>query len=605
MRNKLTVRNFLCCFMLTGALSFGAPVLVCGSTEATAIKTPVLVCESTELAAVEMPVLVCGSTEDAAIETPVLVCEGTEFAAVETPVLVCEGTEFAAVETSVLVMWKTDIASFGTPVLVGESTADTFFDAPVLTMGSIATESLGIPEIVCGSTEAVVSGTRPELVLSKNEDSRAENGEVYGPPAPEAEDASVSDLLTGEAGKESQGLQVQDGENQPSRQQEGENYDSQKQGGEDYDSQVKDRKDQISGEQDGEEHDSQKQNKEECNSVFQNPTSPGSVAVSDSDHSGETDHSGEGQISRPSYEIASGPETEGFIDDSTDNTYGYYTIMGNTTVTLEEMTSQYEAQGVTYPSEMLKDGGAETIEEFCRIILEEASLEGVRAEVVYEQAMLETGWLQFQGDAQTQQYNFAGLGTTGGGVQGNSYPDVRTGIRAQVQHLKAYACTDNLNESCVDARFDMVRRGSAPYVEWLGIQENPNGGGWAAGADYGSKLRRLLADLKGETYTPVISETVEAGQDDTSSESQTEEQESTAAGNQTAEQESAAVANQTEMQGSVAAGNQIAEMGNTAAGNQTAEQGSAAAGNQTAEQGSATVENQMAGQSEKDTEVQK
>ena len=198
--------------------------------------------------------------------------------------------------------------------------------------------------------------------------------------------------------------------------------------------------------------------------------------------------------------------------------------MGTTTVTLEDMTSQYEAQGVTYPSETLKDGGAETIEEFCRIILEEASLEGVRAEVVYEQSMLETGWLQFQGDAQAQQYNFAGLGTTGGGVQGNSYPDVRTGIRAQVQHLKAYACTEDLNENCVDTRFDMVRRGSAPYVEWLGIQENPNGGGWAAGANYGSKLRRLLADLKGEEYTPEVPEMLEDGQDEASAESQTEAQ---------------------------------------------------------------------------------
>ncbi len=218
-----------------------------------------------------------------------------------------------------------------------------------------------------------------------------------------------------------------------------------------------------------------------------------------------TDHSGEGQISRPSYEISSGPGTEGFVDDSTDNTYGYYTIMGSTTVTLEQMTDQYENQGAAYPSQALREGGAESIEEFCRIILEEAALEGVRGEVVYEQAMLETGWLQFSGDAQAQQYNFAGLGTTGGGVQGLSYPDVRTGIRAQVQHLKAYASTEELNENCVDTRFDIVRRGSAPYVEWLGIQENPNGGGWAAGADYGTKLRTLLAELKGETYDPETS----------------------------------------------------------------------------------------------------
>ena len=432
MRNKLTVRSFLRCFMLTGALSFGAPVLVCGSTEAAAIETPVRV---------------WGSTGTAIIETPVLIC------------------------------------------------------------GNIV----------------AAPGMTPELEKCETEGSRSENEEVYGPPVPEAVDNSGTDSIAGEAGEEDQSF----------RQQGGEIYTS------------------------------QKQDEQESNSVFQNSASSGNGAAD------EADHSGEGQISRPSYEVASGPDAEGFIDDSTDNTYGYYTIMGTTTVTLEDMTSQYEAQGVTYPSETLKDGGAETIEEFCRIILEEASLEGVRAEVVYEQSMLETGWLQFQGDAQAQQYNFAGLGTTGGGVQGNSYPDVRTGIRAQVQHLKAYACTEDLNENCVDTRFDMVRRGSAPYVEWLGIQENPNGGGWAAGANYGSKLRRLLADLKGEEYTPEVPEMVEDGQDEAFAESQTEAQGSTAAEDQTEVQGSMAVEDQAEVQGSMAA------------------------------------ENQTAGQSEKDIEVQK
>ena len=432
MRNKLTVRSFLCCFMLTGALSFGAPVLVCGSTEAAAIETPVRVWGSTGTAIIEMPVLIYGNI-------------------------------------------------------------------------------------------VAAPGMTPELEKCETEGSRSENEEVYGPPVPEAVDNSGTDSMAGEAGEEDQSF----------RQQGGEIYTS------------------------------QKQDEQESNSVFQNSASSGNGAAD------EADHSGEGQISRPSYEVASGPDAEGFIDDSTDNTYGYYTIMGTTTVTLEDMTSQYEAQGVTYPSETLKDGGAETIEEFCRIILEEASLEGVRAEVVYEQSMLETGWLQFQGDAQAQQYNFAGLGTTGGGVQGNSYPDVRTGIRAQVQHLKAYACTEDLNENCVDTRFDMVRRGSAPYVEWLGIQENPNGGGWAAGANYGSKLRRLLADLKGEEYTPEVPEMVEDGQDEASAESQTEAQGSTAAEDQTEVQGSMAVEDQAEVQGSMAA------------------------------------ENQTAGQSEKDIEVQK
>lgn len=172
--------------------------------------------------------------------------------------------------------------------------------------------------------------------------------------------------------------------------------------------------------------------------------------------------------------------------------------MGETTVSLAQMTSQYEERGLEYPAATLKEGGASTIDEFCTIILEEANAEGVRGEVVYEQAMLETGWLQYGGDSGASQFNFAGIGTTGGGVAGVSYPDVRTGIRAQVQHLKAYACEEALNQDCVDTRFDLVARGSAPYVEWLGQQENPNGGGWAAGSDYGEKLRKLLAQLKAE-----------------------------------------------------------------------------------------------------------
>ena len=207
----------------------------------------------------------------------------------------------------------------------------------------------------------------------------------------------------------------------------------------------------------------------------------------------EPDYSGEGQIHKQ--ESLDAPD---FVDDSTDNTYGYYTIMGETTVSLAQMTSQYEERGVEYPAATLKEGGASTIDEFCTIILEEANAEGVRGEVVYEQAMLETGWLQYGGDSGASQFNFAGIGTTGGGVAGVSYPDVRTGIRAQVQHLKAYACEEALNQDCVDTRFDLVARGSAPYVEWLGQQENPNGGGWAAGSDYGEKLRKLLAQLKAE-----------------------------------------------------------------------------------------------------------
>lgn len=222
----------------------------------------------------------------------------------------------------------------------------------------------------------------------------------------------------------------------------------------------------------------------------------------------ESDLSGEGQISKPAYI----EEENSVIDDSTDNTYGYYTIMGATTVTVEDMVDHFCRQNMEYPSQVLGEGGADTIETFCEILVEEAETENVRGEIVFEQAMLETGWLQFQGVCRPEQYNFAGLGATGGDEEGISFPDVRTGLRAQVQHLKAYASSEELVNECVDERFDLVQRESAPYVEWLGIQENPYGGGWAAGEGYGYKLRSLLAELKGTEYisptpVPTITET--------------------------------------------------------------------------------------------------
>ena len=135
-------------------------------------------------------------------------------------------------------------------------------------------------------------------------------------------------------------------------------------------------------------------------------------------------------------------------DDSVQETTanGQYPIMGESPVTVEQLVSYFKSAGVAYPTEELKKGGADSIETFATMYCEEAAAEGVRPEVAFVQTMKETGWLQFGGDVSVNQFNFAGLGTTGGGVPGNSYPDVRTGIRAQVQHLKAYATTEPLNQ---------------------------------------------------------------------------------------------------------------------------------------------------------------
>ena len=175
---------------------------------------------------------------------------------------------------------------------------------------------------------------------------------------------------------------------------------------------------------------------------------------------------------------------------------GQYPIMGESPVTLEQMVQYYKDSGQTYPSEILGKGGAPDIESFCQIYIEEAQAEGVRAEVAYAQAMKETGWLQFGGDAKIEQYNFAGLGTTGAGTPGESFQDVRTGVRAQIQHLKAYASQEELVNACADTRYTYVARGSAPYVEWLGQKENPTGAGWATAEEYGVSIVRMIQVLR-------------------------------------------------------------------------------------------------------------
>ncbi len=171
-----------------------------------------------------------------------------------------------------------------------------------------------------------------------------------------------------------------------------------------------------------------------------------------------------------------------------------HAIMGKSSVTTSQMLAYYKSY-YQFPSDIFASKGAATAENFFTILKEEADAEGVKAEVLFAQVMLETGGLRFGGDVQAWQCNFGGLGATGNGVSGEVFPDVRTGLRAQVQHLKAYASREPLKNPCVDSRFFYVTRGSAPYVEWLAIPKNPTGKGWATDPDYGTKLLRIINSL--------------------------------------------------------------------------------------------------------------
>ena len=162
-----------------------------------------------------------------------------------------------------------------------------------------------------------------------------------------------------------------------------------------------------------------------------------------------------------------------------------YTIMGKTDCTAQQLCKLYAQSGYSYPASTYASRGASSIDEFSRIVVEESTIEGVKPEVVFAQEMLETKYLQFGGDVKAEQCNFAGLGATGNGNPGLSFGSVRLGIRAQVQHLKAYASTDSLVQECVDPRFKYVTRGSATTLSQLS-------GKWATGSWYGKSIYSII-----------------------------------------------------------------------------------------------------------------
>ncbi|MBC5649543.1 glucosaminidase domain-containing protein, partial [Christensenella tenuis] len=158
-----------------------------------------------------------------------------------------------------------------------------------------------------------------------------------------------------------------------------------------------------------------------------------------------------------------------------------------------------------------------TVAQFVDLYIEEANEEGVKADVAFIQMCHETGYLKYGGDVQWTQYNFAGIGATGNGNPGNSFTDVRTGIRAQIQHLKAYACTDPLKNACVDPRFHYVTRGCAPTIEKLT-------GTWAADSSYADKIIAMLDDMI-KTSSASATALMELSGDEQFIEEPTEEQE--------------------------------------------------------------------------------
>ncbi|HEY9642283.1 MAG TPA: glucosaminidase domain-containing protein [Coleofasciculaceae cyanobacterium] len=155
---------------------------------------------------------------------------------------------------------------------------------------------------------------------------------------------------------------------------------------------------------------------------------------------------------------------------------------------------QIMGRGITSEVQLmmfLKTRNAEGLMRFAelpRLYREEASIEGVNHDIAFAQMCVETRFLKFGGATKPEQNNFAGLGGIHADGTGQTFLDPRIGVRAHVQHLKAYASTEPLVQKSVDPRFQLVRRGIAPTLERLGRR-------WSAEPQYHTKILAIVQQL--------------------------------------------------------------------------------------------------------------
>lgn len=138
-----------------------------------------------------------------------------------------------------------------------------------------------------------------------------------------------------------------------------------------------------------------------------------------------------------------------------------------------------------------------SINDLVTAYLEEGAAEGVRGDIAFAQAIIETGWFSFSGRVPPDANNFAGIGATDGTTSYAVFSAARIGVRAQIQHLRAYAdstatsCTvPPLHNDCVDPRFNLVSpKGKAP------LWNNFGSGNWATDPSYATKVVNLYQKM--------------------------------------------------------------------------------------------------------------
>ncbi len=177
---------------------------------------------------------------------------------------------------------------------------------------------------------------------------------------------------------------------------------------------------------------------------------------------------------------------------------GGTSLMGPTSLTANQMAAWWRAQGYSGYSVSIP------IEALAQLYIDEGTAEGVRGDVAFAQAIVETGGFRYTAPSN----NFAGMGWCDSCADGRRFPTPLDGVRAQIQHLKNYGdqtsraatlahpasvywyAPTSLNQQVANENFDSF------FAKGWAVTWNQMGNGnWATDPGYSQKVTKVYASM--------------------------------------------------------------------------------------------------------------
>lgn len=160
------------------------------------------------------------------------------------------------------------------------------------------------------------------------------------------------------------------------------------------------------------------------------------------------------------------------------------TLLGGGILTASEMKDYFLSQN--------PNADEKQVMRLAQYYIVEGSFEYINYSVAFAQMCLETGYLRFGNLVVPEMHNYCGLGAMDAQHPGEWFETEQLGVRAHIQHLQAYATTEEvqLHQQLIDPRYSWVHK--TKFVEDIqGLSKT-----WATDPEYGNKIEKILQQME-------------------------------------------------------------------------------------------------------------